>query len=370
MPLVEHSKLPTFARLREQGHLVLSLEQALRQDIRELHIGFLNMMPDGALEATERQFIRLVGGCNRIAQVFVYPFSLPGLPREQRALDYIHRYYSRFDELKAQGLDALIITGANVENPVLEEEPFWTPLIDVISWAQGNVASVLCSCLATHAVLKHFHGIKRKPLPDKRWGVYSHRISQPNHPLLREINTRFDAPHSRHNDISRADLEEAGVIVLAEGPDGGVHIAVSPDQACVVYLQGHPEYDVNSLLKEYKREVSRFAAGERDVPPSFPEHYFSPEASRLAEDFVEGVVLARSAGRPTNVFPEELIEPELDNTWGDTAKAIVNNWLGMVYQLTNLDRKMQFKPNVDARDPLGLVRRTPRMVTSTKEDML
>ena len=75
MPLVEHSKLPTFSRLREDGHVVLSLDRAVHQDIRELHVGFLNMMPDRALEATERQFIRLVGGCNRIAQFFVYPFT-------------------------------------------------------------------------------------------------------------------------------------------------------------------------------------------------------------------------------------------------------------------------------------------------------
>ena len=71
MPLVEHSKLPAFAQLRAQGHEVLSLDRAEHQDIRELHIGFLNMMPDAALQATVRQFIRLVGGCNRIAQFFV-----------------------------------------------------------------------------------------------------------------------------------------------------------------------------------------------------------------------------------------------------------------------------------------------------------
>ena len=81
MPLVEHLELPTFSRLREQGHEVLPLDRAVHQDIRELHIGFLNMMPDAALVATERQFIRLVGNCNRIAQFYVYPFSLPGLPR-------------------------------------------------------------------------------------------------------------------------------------------------------------------------------------------------------------------------------------------------------------------------------------------------
>jgi homoserine O-succinyltransferase len=166
MPLVQHSKLPTFSRLRDAGHEVLSLDRATHQDIRELHIGFLNMMPDAALQATERQFIRLVGGCNRIAQFYVYPFSLEGLKRSAETKAYIEHYYSRFDTLKESGLDALIITGANVASPNLEDEPFWDPLMQVVDWARENVASTLCSCLATHAVLKRFFGIDRVPLPE------------------------------------------------------------------------------------------------------------------------------------------------------------------------------------------------------------
>ena len=152
MTLVAHSDLPTFAYLGEHGHDVLSLERAAHQDIRELHIGFLNMMPDAALQATERQFIRLVGSCNRIAQFFVYPFSLPSLARSAETCDYIDQYYSRFEDLQDQGLDALVITGANVANPHLDQEPFWEPLLEVARWAEGNVASTLCSCLATHAL--------------------------------------------------------------------------------------------------------------------------------------------------------------------------------------------------------------------------
>src|SRR5210317_2612855 len=102
MPLVEHSNLPAFRQLRAQGHEVLSLDRAEHQDIRELHIGFLNMMPDAALQATERQFIRLVGGCNRIAQFFVYPFSLPSLQRGAETSAYIDRYYSDFETLREE----------------------------------------------------------------------------------------------------------------------------------------------------------------------------------------------------------------------------------------------------------------------------
>lgn len=354
MPLVQHSDLPAFRRLREQGHEVLSLDRALHQDIRELHVGFLNMMPDAALEATERQFIRLVGGCNRIAQFYVYPFSLAGLPRAPETLAYIHRYYSTFDELRESGLDALIITGANVANPSLETEPFWDPLMEVIRWAQENVASTLCSCLATHAVLRYFHGIERRPLPEKRWGVYSHRIASPEHPLMREINTRFDVPHSRYNDISREQLESAGLEVLVESPEGGVHMAVSPDRFHTVYFQGHPEYDTNSLLKEYKREVLRYLNGELHEPPPFPENYFPEAAAHAAERYVAEARQALWDDRPLPDHLESEILPMLDNTWGDTAKAIVANWLGLVYQLTNLDRHRQYMDGVDPRDPLGL----------------
>lgn len=354
MPLVAHSSLPTFSQLREHGHEVLSLDRAVHQDIRELHIGFLNMMPDAALAATERQFIRLVGSCNRIAQFFVYPFSLPGLDRSPETLAYIERYYSDFNKLKADGLDALIITGANVANPALDLEPFWEPLTEIVDWARDNVTSILCSCLATHALLKRFHGIERRPLPAKRWGVYSHRISAPGHPLLREINTRFDVPHSRYNDISREQFESAGLKVLAESPEGGVHMASSADQFRVIYFQGHPEYDVNSLLKEYRRELHRFARGELADAPPFPENYFPPQAAAIAGEQANEAAAARTRGETFVDSLEEDIGSLLDNTWGDTAKAIVNNWLGLVYSLTNLDRKSQFMPGVDPDDPLGL----------------
>ncbi len=347
MTLVAHSTLPTFAQLERQGHDLLSVDRAKAQDIRELHIGFLNMMPDAALQATERQFIRLVGSCNRIAQFFVYPFSLPELSRSRPTREYIEEHYSSFDDLKQHGLDALIITGANVANPQLDQEAFWDPLMEVVDWAQSNVASTLCSCLATHALLKKGHGIERQPLPSKRWGVYRHRLTDASHPLVREINTQFDVPHSRYNDISRAQLEAAGLHVLAESEEGGVHLAVSPDRARVIYFQGHPEYDRNSLLKEYKRESRRYLKGDLEMRPPFPENYFSPEVQAIIDD-------AWSDPHSVIDVVEQQIEGQLDNTWGDTAKAVFNNWLGIVYQLTNLDRQQQFMPGVDPDDPLNL----------------
>ena len=338
MPLVEHTSLPAFEKLRQRGEKVLTLNQALKQDIRELHVGLLNMMPDAALIATEIQFMRLVGSCNQIAQFFVHPFTVEGLPRGDETQSYIDRYYSSFEEIKAMGLDALIVTGANVSNPSLDQEPFWEPLKEVIGWAQEHVTSVLCSCLATHALVKQLYHIEREPMPAKLWGVYSHRVIHNEHPLLRDINTRFDVPHSRFNAVHREALECAGLTILIESEVAGMHMAVSPDQYSIVYFQGHPEYDTNSLLKEDKREVSRFINGERvDYPPA-PENYFCDDAAAIADHHRQAVLAALAQGAAAPAFPDVHIEPLLDNTWRDTAKSIVNNWLGLVYEKTDFER--------------------------------
>ena len=354
MPLVAHNALPTFERLRSRGQDVLSPERAVHQDIRELHIGLLNMMPDAALTATEHQFIRLVGASNQIAQFYVYPFSLPELNRGPAALEHIGRYYFKFADLQEQGLDALIITGANVANPTLSQEAFWDPLIEVVSWAEENVASILCSCLATHALVNFRHGIERQRLPRKKWGVYSHKIRRPEHPLVWEVNTRFDAPHSRYNDVSCEQFEQAGLTVLADSSEAGPHLAVSPDQFRIVYFQGHPEYDAVSLLKEYKREAFRYLSDERENPPRYPENYFSEAAREIASQFISQALAAKANGEELPEFPESELQSMVDNTWGDTGKAIVNNWLGLVYQLTNLDRRQQFMRGVNPKDPLKL----------------
>lgn len=353
MPLVAHSPLPTFADLRAEGEPVLDVGAALTQDIRELHIGLLNMMPDAALTVTERQFMRLVGGANPIVQLYLHPFTVPGLPRSPETQAYVDRYYATFEQLREEGLDALIVTGANVANPELEREPFWEPLQEVVAWASSNVTSVLCSCLATHALVQHTYGIQRRRLLSKRWGVYPHRSVRPDHPLLRGTNTRFDVPHSRWNAVTSAQLEAVGVQVLIESLEGDFHLGTSADGFRLIYLQGHPEYDTVSLLKEYKREVLRYLEGELDAAPPYPEHYFSPTAARLAGAHLEEALAARKAGRPLPPFPEEELAAMLDNTWTDTAKAIFNNWLGLVYQLTDLERGVPFMDGVDPDDPIG-----------------
>lgn len=356
MPLVANSALPAFQRLRQEGETVIPGDVALHQEIRELHIGLLNMMPDAALAATERQFFRLVGESNQIAQFYMHPFTLQELPRGPEAAAHVAQYYESFEAIKALGLDALIITGANVTRPDLATEPFWQPLIEVIDWAYANVTSTLCSCLATHAVLQFRYGQTRRHMGFKRWGVYSHRVLDRYHPLVLGVNTRFDVPHSRYNDVSRAQFEAAGLHVLAESAEAGVHLAVNEDLFRLVFFQGHPEYDIISILKEYKREVLRYMRGERGDYPPCPDNYFSRQTEALLDEYRDRNTAAHARGQAGPDLPESLIADKLDNTWHDTAEAVINNWIGRVYQITNQDRRLPFMPGIDPHDPLGLKR--------------
>jgi len=359
MPLVAHSKLPAFDDLKREGETVIPAELAVHQDIRELHIGLLNLMPDAALGATERQFLRLINDSNQIAQFYVHLFTLPELERSPAGLAHVQAHYETFEQIKAAGLDALIVTGANVTQPDLAKEAFWKPLVEVVEWAYENVTSTLFSCLTTHAVLQFRYGQTRRLQLAKRWGVFAHRLNDRQHPLVVGVNTRFDVPHSRFNEIGRDQFDAAGLHVLVESEEAGVHLAVSKDGFRLVFFQGHPEYDTISLLKEYKREVMRFAAGERDDYPPFPENYFSPLAQAILDEYADRLRAAKEAQAPIPRFPEDLIAPRLDNTWHDTAEAILNNWVGKVYQTTNQDRAKPFMEGVNPDDPLGIYAPAP-----------
>ncbi len=358
MPLVSHFNLPTFEELRRRGHQVLNLNQASCQDIRELHIGLLNMMPDAAFQVTERQYLTLIGACNQIVQFFVHPFTVDGLERGSETQDYIDRFYRKFSAVQREGLDALIITGANVTNPDLKQEPFWEPLQEVVDWAQETVTSTMCSCLASHALVEMLYGVKRCRMDRKRWGVYRHYHTETGkaHPLLRDVNTAFDVPHSRWNTLDVEDLESARVQILVLSRQDDVHLATSPDGFRFIFSQGHPEYDFNSLLKEYKREVLRFAQDERKTYPPIPENYFSERCERVSRQLERKTRRMKQAGKVLTAeeFSESEFDNRLHNTWGDTGKAIFNNWLGLVYQMTHLDRLKPFLNGINPADPLGV----------------
>lgn len=351
MPLVKNSNLPAFDRLSEEGRQILEPIKASQQDIRELHIGFLNIMPDAAMEAAERQFFRLIGESNRIVQIHLHPFSIPLVKRGEAAQKHIDSYYESFEKLKEEGLDALIITGANEEtNPHVGDKEFWGPLKEVLEWAHDNVASTLCSCLASHAALTYSFGQQPEWRTDKRWGVYRHKVMMPNHPIVKGMNTSFDVPHSRYSEITRGQFEKADMKILVESAEAGVHMATSKDGIRLVCLQGHPEYDVFSLLKEYHREVKNFIDGSRTDYPVFPDHYFNDRAQEIAAAYKNDVI----DGGTNQPFPEDLIASHLENTWADSARSAISSWVGLVYQITNVDRRKQYMDGINPANPLAL----------------
>jgi homoserine O-succinyltransferase len=354
MPLVAHNNLPTFERLTNEGLKVLRPNTAFQQDIRELHIGLLNMMPDAALGATERQFFRLIAESNPIAQFYVHPFTIDDLPRDKAARKHIDEYYETFEQIREQGLDALIITGANVLGPSLSDEPFWNTLIEVADWAYDNVTSTLCSCLATHAILEfRFQQIREKQ-DTKKWGVFEHKVIDQRHPLVADINTRFDVPHSRWNTVFPEQFEAAGLKVLVAGDDGCVHLATSADGIRSVFFQGHPEYDTVSLLKEYKRDIHGYAIGELSDYPPLPENYFGKFETGVASEYRSRIDSAIQSKAELPEFPEVLILDQLNNTWHDTACAVVGRWMGLIYQITHKDRDKPFMDGIDINNPLNL----------------
>lgn len=353
MPLVAHTSLPSFERLRSEGYRILSPERASDQDIRSLHIGLLNMMPDAALEATERQFFRLVGSSNPISQFYIHPFTLDEIPRGEKACAHIDKYYRPLHSVFEQGLDALIISGANVTRANLSEEVFWSPLQHVIAWAEEHVTSTLCSCLATHAVLQSRYGIRRAGLETKCWGVFDHQVVRQSHPLVQDINTRISVPHSRFNEVSEHQLHAEGLHVLIKGDEPGVQLAVSPDGFRTVFFQGHPEYDSISLMKEYKREVGNFVQGRLTQYPPMPHNYFDTHTKAILDEYRDRVLVALDNDGQLPVFPEKLIAHRLVNSWHDSGEALMGNWLGLVYQLTNAEQALPFMDGIDPEDPLG-----------------
>lgn len=345
MPIVAHNSLPAYDALLKRGMRILTEQQARTQDIRELHVGLLNLMPDAAFFATERQYLRLVGACNEIVQIYVHPFTLPAVPRSDAIKAHILEHYEPAELVMNAGLDVLIITGANLPPGPLSETPLWNELGEVLDFAKESVTSTLCACFSTHLALEWLYGIERQRLPEKLWGVFEHRPAR-KHPITHEMNTKSDLPHSRWHDVSARQMEAVGVVPLTASEDAGVHLATSPDGLRFVFMQGHPEYEIDSLLREYRREVRAHLAGERLDYPPMPVNAFSPQATALAEEF-------RLSGLPAEAFPFERMLETLECTWRDSARTVFSNWLGVVYAVTSVDRRRPFDDRIDPTRPLA-----------------
>jgi homoserine O-succinyltransferase len=291
-----------------------------------IEIGIVNNMPDSALESTERQFIELLAAAAGKAQVRVRLFSLPQIPRGDLARRRLLAKYANIGRLWDTRLDGLIVTGMEPGPGPLSDEPYWRAFTDMIDWAERNTASSIWSCLAAHAVVLHRDGIERRPLAAKCFGGYE-CMKETDHPLLAGGPARSRTPHSRWNDVPADALVGAGYNILTRSPEIGVDMFVKHDRSLFVLLQGHPEYDPTTLLREYRRDVGRFLRHEREGYPAPPRYYLDRASERSLEAFRRRALSARNP-ELLEGFPAAAIVERFANSWRASALRLYRNWLG------------------------------------------
>lgn len=288
-----------------------------------LQIGLLNNMPDSAFLQTEQQFRRLLG-----PEAALKLFSLESLPRGETVRAELAARYQTHHALPRAGLDALVITGSEPLAARLEDEPFFGPLGDVIDWAASNTVSTLLSCLASHAAVLHRDGIGRRPLGRKCSGVFACSRAETDHPLLAGMDATVPVPHSRWNGLEESDLTGAGYTVLRRSAVG-VDLFMHEAESLLVFLQGHPEYDADSLAREYRRDVGRYLDGSRADYPAMPENGFTPAG---AARFAAFAALAAQRRDPTlfQSFPSLAEALPAQAPWQADATRLFRNWLRCV----------------------------------------
>lgn len=294
-----------------------------------LVIGLVNNMPDGALRATERQFRTLLTAAAGERPVSLRIFSLPGLARSTAGRQHVDAFHEPIEALwntPVDGpLDGLIVTGSEPRAALLEHEPFWPALTELIDWADANTTSTVWSCLAAHAAVRHLDGVTRRRLPSKLSGVFDTTCLRP-HPLIGFGLSHWCTPHSRYNDLAESDLAACGYRVLARSREAGVDLFVKQRRSLFVFLQSHPEYEPGTLLREYRRDVVRFLIGERDEYPPVPCGYFGPEAAEAMRNFE---ARARRERDPELLasFPADQAMQTLTGPWCAPAVRLFANWL-------------------------------------------
>ncbi len=241
-----------------------------------VEIGLLNLLSDTAMKSCERQFVDLLEAASASGRVRLRLFSLPGISRSETVQRRVATTYHGMDSLLATRLDGLFVTGAEPSAEHLSDEPFWSQLTDVIDWARSNTRSTIWSCLAAHASVLHLDRIERRRLPEKCSGSFV--IERVCGGGLVAGTTEARVYHSRWNDVREQDLLAADYRILTRGSIGA-DIFVKDCGSRFVFLQGHPEYDVGALGREYRRDVQRFLSGACEDYPTLPVDYFSDPIS-------------------------------------------------------------------------------------------
>lgn len=321
MPVKIPDTLPAKAILERENIFVMGEQRALTQDIRPLKIAILNLMPTKI--ETETQLCRLIG--NTPLQVEITLLHPASHASKNTSNEHLLAHYQTFKQVQRQKFDGLVVTGAPVEDLPFEEVDYWEELKEIMNWADNHVYSTFYICWGAQAGLYHRYGIPKYPLPAKMFGVYPHRALYPYEYLLRGFDDVFLAPHSRHTEIRRADIEQVPELkILSESDQAGVYIVTSLDGRRI-YVTGHSEYDPHTLQGEY----------ERDVKKGLPIHI------------------------PSNYYPGDDPTQAPQVRWRGHANLLYANWLNFyVYQLTPYDI-MQIPGKGSFARPPGRNRQVP-----------
>ncbi len=264
MPVKIPATLPARATLEHENVFIMDEDRALRQDIRALRVAILNLMPTKI--ATETQLLRLLS--NSALQVEITLLHTATHESKNTDAEHLLNHYVTFEEIKNEEFDGLIITGAPIEQMLFEDVDYWNELTQILDWAETNVESNFYICWGAQAALYHRYGIQKYDLPRKMFGVFEHRVLEPNESLMRGFDDVFLAPHSRHTEIRSEDIANVNEIqILAQSDEAGVYIVGSKDGKHI-FVTGHSEYDPLTLKGEYDRDVNK------GLPIHVPKNYY------------------------------------------------------------------------------------------------
>jgi homoserine O-succinyltransferase len=292
---------------------------------RSLTIGLLNNMAGAAFKATERQFVTLLDSASEGIPVHVSFYALPGLSQAESGGHQFSSHYSNVEALLETHLDGLIVTGREPKMASLRDEPYWESFTQVLEWARTNTYSTVWSCLAAHAAILHMDGIGRRKSDEKNFGVFEcAHVS--DHALTQGLSPRFHVPHSRWNGVAQEDLTDCGYTVLSRIADDGVDTFIKQEKSLFVFFQGHLEYETDTLMREYRRDVGRYISGEAGAYPLLPRGYFKSGTEKVLATLRDTAISCRSAEMLPRVAAA-MLDTQIDNTWRSSATRIYRNWL-------------------------------------------
>ena len=300
MPIRVQNDLPVKEILESENIFVMDEHRAMHQDIRPIKIGLLNLMP--LKEDTELQILRSLS--NTPLQVDVTFVMVSSHEAKNTPTSHLNQFYNRFGEIRDERFDGFIITGAPVEQIPFEEVDYWEELKQIMEWTKTHVTSTLHLCWGAQAGMYYYFGIDKKPLPEKAFGLFWHKVLNRKIPLVRGFDDCFLAPHSRHTEVPMdAVRDDERITVLAESDEVGLFLAMANDGR-QIFVMGHPEYDRVTLDGEYKRDLSK------------------------------GLEIAM----PKNYYPDDDPDKTPLLKWRATANNLYTNWLNYyVYQATPYD---------------------------------